>query len=102
MAPAFERLIGDGRIGHWGLTGIGYTDALIHLLSNGPRPGNIQCIANLLDSAGGLFLGTEPQRPLEVIAAANASGVAVMGIRAVQAGALVDAINRPLAVGHQR
>ena len=100
VAPAFERLIGEGRIGHWGLTGIGYTDALIHLLSNGPRPGYIQCITNLLDSAGGLFQGTEPGRPREVIAAANASGVAAMGIRAVQAGALVDAIDRPLPEGH--
>ena len=100
VAPAFERLIAEGRIGHWGLTGIGNADALIHLLSNGPRPGYIQCITNLLDSAGGLFQGTERPRPREVIAAANANGVAVMGIRAVQAGALTDAIDRTLPEGH--
>ncbi len=71
VAPAFERLIAEGRIGHWGLTGIGNADALIHLLTNGPRPGYIQCITNLLDSAGGLFQGTESSRPRDVIAAAT-------------------------------
>ncbi len=100
VAPAFERLIAEGRIGYWGLTGIGYTDALIHLLTRGPRPDYIQCIANLLDSAGGLFQGSEPQRPRDIIAAANAAGASVMGIRAVQAGALTDAIDRPLPKGH--
>ena len=100
VAPAFERLIAEGRIGHWGLTGIGHTDALIHLLSNSPRPDYIQCIANLLDSAGGLFQASEPPSPRDIIAAANANGVTVMGIRAVQAGALTDAIDRPLPEGH--
>ncbi len=100
VAPAFERLIAEGRIGHWGLTGIGHADAIIHLLSNGPRPGYIQCISNLLDSAGGLFQASGPPRPRDIIAAANANGVAVMGIRAVQAGALTDAIDRPLPEGH--
>ena len=100
LAPAFERLIAEGRIGHWGLTGIGNADALIHLLNYGPRPDYIQCITNLLDSAGGLFQGTEPPRPRDVIAAANANGVSVMGIRAVQAGALTNALDRTLPDGH--
>ena len=100
VAPAFERLIAEGRIGHWGLTGIGNADALIHLLTIGPRPDFIQCITNLLDSAGGLYQGTEPPRPRDVIAATNANGVAVMGIRAVQAGALTDALDRTLPDGH--
>lgn len=100
VAPAFERLIAEGRIGHWGLTGISHADALIHLLENGPRPDYIQCIANLLDSAGGLLQGSGPARPRDIIAAANANGVGVMGIRAVQAGALTDAIDRPLPAGH--
>ena len=60
----------------------------------------MQCITNLLDSAGGLFQGTELPRPRDVIAAANANGVAVLGIRAVQAGALTDAIDRTLPEGH--
>ncbi len=100
VAPAFERLIAEGRVGYWGLTGISHADALIHLLEHGPRPDFIQCIANLLDSAGGLLQGSEPGRPRDIIAAANANGVAVMGIRAVQAGALTDGIDRPLPEGH--
>lgn len=100
VAPAFERLIAEGRIRHWGLTGIGEADALIELLTNGPRPDYIQCIANLLDSPGGLLRGGVAARPRDIIAAANANGTGVMGIRAVQAGALTDAIDRPLPDGH--
>ncbi len=100
IAPAFERLITEGRVRHWGLTGIGEPDALIHLLDNGPRPDYVQCIANLLDSPGGLLRGGIAARPRDIIAAANANGTAVMGIRAVQAGALTDAIDRPLPDGH--
>ncbi len=100
VAPAFERLIAEGRIRHWGLTGIGEPDALIHLLNSGPRPDYVQCIANLLDSPGGLLRGGIAARPRDIIAAANANGTAVMGIRAVQAGALTDAIDRPLPDGH--
>ena len=100
VAPAFERLIAEGRIGYWGLTGISHTDALIHLLNNGPCPDYVQCIANLLDSAGGLLHGSGPARPRDIIATANASDTTVMGIRAVQAGALTDAIDRPLPEGH--
>ena len=100
IAPAFERLIAEGRVRHWGLTGIGEPDALIHLLDNGPRPDYVQCIANLLDSPGGLLRGGIAARPRDIIAAANANGTAVMGIRAVQAGALTGAIDRPLPDGH--
>ncbi len=100
VAPAFERLIAEGRVRYWGLTGIGQADALIELLTNGPRPDYVQCIANLLDSPGGLLRGESPARPRDIIAAANANNVAVMGIRAVQAGALTDAIDRPLPDSH--
>ena len=100
VVPAFERLIAEGRIRYWGLTGIGHADALIELLANGPRPDYIQCIVNLLDSPGGLLRGDNSARPRDVLAAANANGAAVLGIRAVQAGALTDAIDRPLPDGH--
>ena len=96
VVPAFQRLIAEGRIRHWGLTGIGQADALIKLLADGPAPDYIQCIANLLDSPGGLLRAGGPARPREIIAAANAARAAVLGIRAVQAGA----IDRPLPGGH--
>ena len=100
VAPAFERLVAEGRVRYWGLTGIGLADALIELLTNGPRPDYVQCIANLLDSPGGLLRSEGPARPRDIMAAANANNVAVLGIRAVQAGALTDAIDRPLPDGH--
>ena len=100
VAPAFERLTAEGRIRYWGLTGIGEPEAIIRLLNYGPRPSYVQCIANLLDSAGGLRRFAGPARPREIIAAANANGVTVMGIRAVQAGALTSAFDRPLPADH--
>ena len=38
VVPAFERLIAEGRIRHWGLTGIGQADALIKLLAAARPP----------------------------------------------------------------
>ena len=71
----------------WGITGIGHPDAIEQVLAQGPKPAAVQCIANLLDSPGGLKFYDEPSRPREWMAAARANGVAIMGIRAVQAGA---------------
>jgi aryl-alcohol dehydrogenase-like predicted oxidoreductase len=100
VRPAFERLVAEGLIGAWGLTGIGHPDTIIRLLGEEPKPAAVQCIANLLDSPGGLKFFDGPARPREVMAAARANGVGVMGIRAVQAGALTAAIDRLLSVDH--
>src|SRR6266581_1333181 len=100
VRPIFERLVGEGIIGAWGLTGIGHPDTIIRLLGEEPRPAAVQCIANLLDSPGGLKFFDGPAKPRAVIAAARANGVGVMGIRAVQAGALTSAIDRPLPADH--
>jgi aryl-alcohol dehydrogenase-like predicted oxidoreductase len=98
--PAFERFVGEGLIGAWGITGIGQPDTLIKVLGEQPAPAAVQCIANLLDSPGGLKFFDGPPRPRAVIAAARAAGVGVMGIRAVQAGALTSAIDRELPADH--
>src|SRR6266446_3847189 len=100
VRPVFERLVGEGLIGAWGLTGIGHPDAIIRLLGERPAPAAVQCIANLLDSPGGLKFFDGPVKPRAVMTAAHANGVGVMGIRAVQAGALTDAIDRPLPSDH--
>jgi aryl-alcohol dehydrogenase-like predicted oxidoreductase len=100
VRPVFERLVGEGIIGAWGLTGIGRPDTIIKLLGETPAPAAVQCIANLLDSPGGLKFFDGPARPRAVMAAARANGVAVMGIRAVQAGALTAALDRPLPPDH--
>jgi aryl-alcohol dehydrogenase-like predicted oxidoreductase len=100
IRPLFERLVGEGLIGAWGLTGIGHPDTIIKLLGERPAPGAVQCIANLLDSPGALRFFDGPAKPRAVMAAARANGVGVMGIRAVQAGALTNAVDRPLAADH--
>ncbi len=100
VRPAFERLAGEGIIGAWGLTGIGHPDTIIRLLHEQPRPAAVQCIANLLDSPGSLKFFEGPAKPRAVIAAARANGVGVMGIRAVQAGALTAGLDRPLPAHH--
>jgi aryl-alcohol dehydrogenase-like predicted oxidoreductase len=100
VRPVFERLVGEGLIAAWGLTGIGHPDTIIRLLGERPVPAAVQCIANLLDSPGGLKFFDGPAKPRAVMAAARANGVGVMGIRAVQAGALTGAIDRPLPADH--
>ena len=96
----FEKLVGEGLIGAWGLTGIGHPDTIIRLLGERPAPAAVQCIANLLDSPGALKFFDGPAKPRAVMAAARANGVGVMGIRAVQAGALTNALDRPLPADH--
>ena len=94
VIPTFEKFVADGRIGAWGLTGIGEPGALIDLLDSGARPDYIQIMANLLDSPGGLAYPDTPARPREIMAAAKRAGASIMGIRAVQAGALTSQIDR--------
>jgi aryl-alcohol dehydrogenase-like predicted oxidoreductase len=100
VRPAFERFVVDGRVGAWGITGIGVPDAIIETLNNTPRPAAVQCVANLLDSPGAMQRYPGDPRPREIIAAAVTAGVGVMGIRAVQAGALTDGFDRELPAGH--
>ncbi|MEO9189918.1 MAG: aldo/keto reductase [Acetobacteraceae bacterium] len=100
VRPVLQRLVAEGLIGAWGLTGIGHPDTIIRLLGEQPAPAAVQCIANILDSPGSLKFFDGPTKPRAVIAAARANGVGVMGIRAVQAGALTSAIDRPLPADH--
>ncbi|HEY6439796.1 MAG TPA: aldo/keto reductase [Acetobacteraceae bacterium] len=100
VRPVFEKLMAEGLIGAWGLTGIGHPDTIIRLLGEHPAPAAVQCIANVLDSPGGLKFFNGRAKPRAIMAAAHANGVGVMGIRAVQAGALTAAIDRPLPDDH--
>lgn len=100
VRPLFERLVAEGVIGAWGLTGIGHPDTIISVLGERPAPAAVQCIANLLDSPGGLRFFHGDAKPRAVMAAARANGVGVMGIRAVQAGALTAVIDRALPADH--
>src|SRR5580698_10559842 len=100
VVPAMEQLRADGRIGAWGITGIGVPDAILAALAHDTKPQAVQAIANLMDSPGALNRYGTPPRPREIIAAAKAAGAGVMGIRAVQAGALTRAIDRSLSANY--
>ena len=100
VIPAFEALKAKGKIGAWGITGIGVPETILKSLSHGIKPNVVQLIANLMDSAGALRRYSEPERARELISAAKAKGIGVMGIRAVQAGALTAGIDRPLKPSH--
>jgi len=100
VRPAFEQLVARGRIGAWGITGIGVPTTIIETLNEDPAPAAVQVVANLLDSPGAMRRYDEPPRPREIIAAAYRRGLGIMGIRAVQAGALTDALDREIAGEH--
>ena len=100
VRPLFERLVVEGVISAWGLTGIGHPDTIIKLLGERPAPAAVQCIANLLDSPGALKFFDGPAKPRAIMTAARANGVGVMGIRAVQGGALTSALDRLLPADH--
>jgi aryl-alcohol dehydrogenase-like predicted oxidoreductase len=100
VAPALEDMKRRGRIGGWGITGVGVPAVILDALAHDPKPDTVQAVANLMDSAGGMRSFAEPTRPREIIAAARARGIGVMGIRAVQAGALTAEIDRTLKDSH--
>ena len=94
LVPAMERIVASGRARAWGLTGIGDPAVLIEMLDSGIKPDFIQIMANLLDSPGGLKYPDGPAQPRKIVAAAQRAGISIMGIRAVQAGALTSALDR--------
>jgi aryl-alcohol dehydrogenase-like predicted oxidoreductase len=100
VIPAFERLAAEGLIGAWGISAVGEPGAVIETLAARPAPAAAQVVVNLLDSPGGMKTYEGAARPREILAAAIANGVAVMGIRAVQAGALTGALDRELPADH--
>jgi aryl-alcohol dehydrogenase-like predicted oxidoreductase len=55
-------------------------------------------VANVMDAPGDM--AWSPVQPRDLIARAEESGVGVMGIRAVQAGALTDGLDRELDQSH--
>ncbi len=97
VIPTFAALQSEGLIGAWGITGVGLPATIRRALASEPRPAVVQCVANCLDSAGAMRRYPEPAEPRTIIAAAANAGVGVMGIRAVQAGALTDGFDRATA-----
>ncbi len=100
FVPACEKLVASGRIGAWGITGIGIPDCILKSLDEASRPAAVQCIANPIDSAGELQYFDGPSRARELIAATGKAGAGVLGIRPVQGGALTDTLDRDLPPDH--
>ena len=98
--PAMEKLKAAGKIGHWGITGTGVPRTIIKALKHSAKPAAVQAITNLLDSAGGIRNFAEEAEPRAIIQAAVENHIGVWGIRAVQAGALTNAIDRELPPDH--
>tara|TARA_B100000767_G_scaffold274340_1_gene306999 strand:- start:5563 stop:6537 length:975 start_codon:yes stop_codon:yes gene_type:complete len=94
VIPAFERLKASGRIGAWGVTTASTQRENIAVVGAAQRPDVVQCITNVLDSSGSMSLMDEVPGPRQVITNAQEAGIGVMGIRAVAAGSLTDAIDR--------
>lgn len=107
VRPALQRLAADGRIGAWGISGIGAPVTVQEALLSRPQPAAVQAIANALSSAGEEVPFRGPPTG-SVVAASAAAGVPVIGIRAVGRGALADVLDKqverdhPIAVDYRR
>jgi aryl-alcohol dehydrogenase-like predicted oxidoreductase len=102
VRPVLERLKQSGTIGAWGLTGAGHPRPLFDVLADDVRPDAMQCIANALDMSGDMWLFGDKAEPdnAGVRAAAVEAGVPLIGIRAVAAGSLADALDREVEPHH--
>ncbi len=100
VIPTFEALTTDQTIGGWALTGTGVPATILKALTHETKPDVVQAVANLMDSPGGMRRYGGRAQPREIIATATALDIGVMGIRAVQAGALTDAIDRTMSDNH--
>jgi aryl-alcohol dehydrogenase-like predicted oxidoreductase len=94
--PTMAALVDEGVVGAWGITGTGPPATILRALRDEPRPSAVQAIANLLDSPAEIRGYEEPARAADVIATAAELGIGVLGIRAVGAGAITDALDREL------
>jgi aryl-alcohol dehydrogenase-like predicted oxidoreductase len=102
IRPEFERLVREGLISGWGLTGTAVPDPLCGLLADDRPPTAIQCVTNALDSIGelwpaGLSGGPDNAR---IRRTAASCGTSVMGIRALAAGGLSGKLDRRPADAH--
>jgi aryl-alcohol dehydrogenase-like predicted oxidoreductase len=94
VIPAFERLKAEGKIGSWGIGGLGQTQAIIEALNHSNPPEAIQCVVNPLNSAGAIGYVDEKFDPHKILRESQKVGVPILGIRAVQAGALTSKMDR--------
>lgn len=100
VLPAAEALKKKGLIKAFGITGTGLPRTIMEALRHDEKPAVVQAITNLMDSPGGIRRYEEPPEPRNIIRTAKNNGIGVMGIRAVQAGALTAQIDRLMEADH--
>jgi aryl-alcohol dehydrogenase-like predicted oxidoreductase len=94
VIPAFERLKEEGKVGSWGIGGLGQTQAILEVLNHDIQPEAIQCVVNPLNSAGAIGYVDQDFDPQKILTESQKVGVPILGIRAVQAGALTLEMDR--------
>ena len=92
--PAFERLVKEGKIDHWGIGGLGQEEAIIQALKHSQAPSAVQCVINPLNSAGAIGYVSEVFNPQAILSECHQLDIPILAIRAVQAGALTSAMDR--------
>lgn len=100
LRSALDDLVARGRVGAWGITAVQFPGVLEVVFDQSPRPQVAQMIANVLDAPGDMAWSDEDFDRREMIRRVEEKGPAIMGIRAVQAGAFTDTIDRPVDDDH--
>ena len=92
--PAFERLKQEGKIDHWGISGLGQEAAIIQVINHSQAPSAVQCVINPLNSAGAIGYVSETFNPQAILSECHQLDIPILAIRAVQAGALTSLMDR--------
>ena len=95
VIPAFETLKQEGKIDSWGI-GLGQEEALIRAINHETPPEAMQCVVNLLNSAGAIGYVSENFNPYAILTECQKKDIPILAIRAVQAGALTSSMDREL------
>ena len=93
VIPALEMLKKEGKIDHWGI-GLGQEEALIKAINHEHPPEAMQCAVNILNSIGAIGYVSEKSDPSRVLLECQKHDIAILAIRAVQAGALTSSMDR--------
>ncbi len=94
VIPAFEKLKSEGKIGSWGIGGLGQNKAIIEAINYEIPPEAIQCVVNPLNSAGAIAYVDNDYNPSQILQECQNADIPILGIRAVQAGALTSEMDR--------
>ena len=80
VIPAFERLKQEGKIGSWGIGGLGQNQAILEALNHEIQPEAIQCVVNPLNSAGAIGYVDQDFDPQKILTESQKVGIPILGI----------------------